>query len=328
MDLALCLPYAPLPSVPPRFKYPNTSTATRVLTKPHFSFNPCSLSVPNDSILRQPLQTFGRHVVCARFSIPSKGDHHKGNDNVIVRGAVGASLVMTCVVAVMGCRAIAAPSKSLVMHHLVTSAKGVIYPDEKVISPFGAKGALESLFEVSVKIATSANTKEEYKFFRKRQPSKFDKVSKMPSIEEIADLKTEAVKLIKAGKSDEAEKQLQKVYENAKDKDMNYLNESAYFAQMALVEILMAQGKYSEASQCECLKIPEGGRFSDGRFYLYKRFNVAIGVVDWTIGLVTQLVNGKESLLFLSSEVSSYDCPFNAEAEALDWATEYAEKYA
>ena len=51
----------------------------------------------------------------------------------------------------------------------------------------------------------------------------------------------EAVKLIKAGKSDEAETQLRKVFENAKDMDRNYLNESAYNVQMVLVEILMAQ---------------------------------------------------------------------------------------
>ncbi|KAF3449931.1 hypothetical protein FNV43_RR06010 [Rhamnella rubrinervis] len=272
MDPALCLRYGSLPSLPLRFKYTNMSTATRLLTKPHFSFNPSPLSFSNGSVLRQAHQTFGRHVVYAldRFSIPSKEDHCKGNDNVIVRGTFGASLVMACVVAIMGSRAIAAPPKSLAMDQYSVDL------NDEVISPFGAKGALKSLFAVGVKLATSDDTKEDHGIFRrlkKRKPSKFDEAPKMPSIEQIAGLKTEAVKLIKAGKNEEAENQLRNVYENAKDKHWNYLNESAYFAQMALVEILMAQGKYSEASKCECLKIPEGGQLivpSDGRFYLYK----------------------------------------------------------
>ena len=50
----------------------------------------------------------------------------------------------------------------------------------------------------------------------------------------------EAVKLIKAGRSDEAETQLRKAFENAKD-GRTYLDESAYNVQMVLVEILMAQ---------------------------------------------------------------------------------------
>lgn len=52
------------------------------------------------------------------------------------------------------------------------------------------------------------------------------------------------MKLIKAGMGVEAEKRLRKVFENVKDKNADYLNESAYNVQMVLVEILIAQVNY------------------------------------------------------------------------------------
>lgn len=179
MDSALCLRYGPpVPSFPRSFKYPKVS-ATRVPTDLHLSFNPCPLSVSSRSILGRPRQTFGRHVVYAldRFSKPFKEDNQGDGASGLVRGTVGASLVLACVVAIMGCRGVAAPPKCLaVQRHVETG-------DVDAITVADAKKALRPLFAVYIKLATSAiYTKE------KLQLSKFGKVSKMPSAAELADL--------------------------------------------------------------------------------------------------------------------------------------------
>lgn len=180
MDSALCLRHGPpIPSFPLRFKYPKVS-ATRVPTDLHLSFSPCPLSVSSHSILGRPRQTFGRLVVCAldRFFKPLKEDNQGDGASGFVRGTVGASLVLACVVAIMGCRGVAAPPKCLAVQCQRRSETG----DVNVISVADAKEALKPLFAVYIKLATSA-------IYTKEQLIKFDKVSKMPSAAEVADLK-------------------------------------------------------------------------------------------------------------------------------------------
>ena len=84
---------APLASLPIRISSPLSATR---LTNPNFSSNHSSLSLPNSSYQRQLRHAFSP-VVCAanRFPTPSTNDE---GDSKIVRGTVGASLGLACVV--------------------------------------------------------------------------------------------------------------------------------------------------------------------------------------------------------------------------------------
>ena len=101
MESTLFLRNAPLPSVPlQRISSPVNLSAARV-TVPNFSLNHLTLSLVNNSLPR-PLRHDFSPIVCAlnKFSKHSTNDE---GDNKIVRGSVGASLVMACVLGIISC---------------------------------------------------------------------------------------------------------------------------------------------------------------------------------------------------------------------------------
>ena len=101
MESTLFLRNAPLPSVPlQRISSPVNLSAARV-TVPNFSLNHLTLSLVNNSLPR-PLRHDFSPIVCAvnKFSTHSTNDE---GDNKIVRGSVGASLVMACVLGIISC---------------------------------------------------------------------------------------------------------------------------------------------------------------------------------------------------------------------------------
>ena len=101
MESTLLLRNAPLPSVPlQRISSPVNLSAARV-TVPNFGLNHSTLSLVNNSYPR-PLRHDFSPIVCAvnNFSIHSTNDE---GDNKIVRGSVGASLVMACVLGIISC---------------------------------------------------------------------------------------------------------------------------------------------------------------------------------------------------------------------------------
>ncbi|XP_030972456.1 uncharacterized protein LOC115992404 isoform X2 [Quercus lobata] len=101
MESTLLLRNAPLPSVPlQRISSPVNLSAARV-TVPNFGLNHSTLSLVNNSYPR-PLRHDFSPIDCAvnNFSTHSTNDE---GDNKIVRGSVGASLVMACVLGIISC---------------------------------------------------------------------------------------------------------------------------------------------------------------------------------------------------------------------------------
>ncbi|CAN1269167.1 hypothetical protein LINPERPRIM_LOCUS13482 [Linum perenne] len=122
--------------------------------------------------------------------------------------------------------------------------------------PLGGKAALKSLFDVPKQMASTKDEPLEMKF----------DLPNNPSMAEVEVVKMHAVKLMAHGEAETAVtflKEAYSVYKNRKDE------EPAYNVGMALVEILICQGKYKEALECNCLNdnrhVP-----SDGRIPLYK----------------------------------------------------------
>ncbi|XP_065879274.1 uncharacterized protein [Euphorbia lathyris] len=120
--------------------------------------------------------------------------------------------------------------------------------------PLGGRSALKSLLDVNVYL--SSHDLE--------PPATIFPLPSRPSAQQVKDIKMEAVRLMKYGKAEDAVLLLRNACNLYK-----YDPEPAYNVEMALVEILISQGKYMEASECDCLKddqcLP-----SDARFPLYK----------------------------------------------------------
>ncbi|KAL4627557.1 hypothetical protein ACB092_05G174000 [Castanea dentata] len=101
MESTLFLRNAPLPRVPlQRISSPVNLSAARV-TMPNFGLNHLTLLLANNSYPR-PLRHDFSPIVCAvkKFSTHSTNDE---DDNKIVRGSIGASLVMACVLGIVSC---------------------------------------------------------------------------------------------------------------------------------------------------------------------------------------------------------------------------------
>ncbi|KAK9267771.1 hypothetical protein L1049_010205 [Liquidambar formosana] len=130
---------------------------------------------------------------------------------------------------------------------------------------FGGRYALKSLWDVCVFLATKDPPNVACR--RPSKPSEeedSDDASPLRRMPDPPEVKMDAMCLMKSGKSDEALELLKQEYE---DCDKN--GPDAYRVEMALVEILICQGKYEEASRRRCLQ--EGIAYtSDGRVPLYK----------------------------------------------------------
>nr|POE97572.1 hypothetical protein CFP56_17091 [Quercus suber] len=109
MESTLFLRSSPLASLPIRISSPLSATR---LTNPNFSSNHSSLSLPNSSYQR-PLRHAFSPIVCAvnRFPTPSTNDE---SDSKIVRGTVGASLVLACVVGIISCGCMMSPKANAI----------------------------------------------------------------------------------------------------------------------------------------------------------------------------------------------------------------------
>lgn len=175
MDSALCLPFGPLPSLPLHFQS-NKSTTRVLITKPHFTFTPSLLSFSNGSgFSRQQRQT----LAIARLSKPLK--ENKGGNNEIVRGTVGASLVLACAVAMMGCSSKLSP-KAFAAATKIDPQQETL-PTEMTESLLTAKGALKSLLDTTVQLTTAKVESQ------KKGSNIFDRVPQRPSKEEVDGLK-------------------------------------------------------------------------------------------------------------------------------------------
>ncbi|KAJ0083145.1 hypothetical protein Patl1_10058 [Pistacia atlantica] len=263
MESTLCLSYFPRPAIPFNLNLSTKSVKLKQTTRLRSSHSCFSLS-SGLNVTRRPLGhvlNFNA-VICEleKSSTPSK--KNENGDRKIFKGTVGASLVLACVVGIMSC-------SSKMNHHKAIAGPKEMYqkapPTSALTQPIGGHLALKSFLDVSVELASSSS--EAKPFY---QP--IINVPPGPSMEDINAVKMEAVRRMKSGKPEEAVEMLQDLYYQCQNEP-----EPAYNAEMALVEILiyqvmpalLIQGKYEEASNCNCLKeeyrIP-----SDGRFPLYK----------------------------------------------------------
>ncbi|BFG28110.1 hypothetical protein CerSpe_143840 [Prunus speciosa] len=238
MDSALCSQYGAL-------CVPSTMNVTRVpRLLPNFN-SPSSLSLSSLCSTHHAVSGHAFSPVISALNKPSTPSaNDKDDKKLIVRGMGGASVVLACVLGIMSCnykftpRALADAGK-----------QGIVYPES-------AKDVLQSLLMVNQNVASS-----KYKYFPKKL-----KLPPEPSKIDCDHLKIQAAGLIKAGKGDEAERQLKNIYN---DVVTGQKSESAYHVQMALVAILIFQGKYQEALNWVCHNKDQAIP-SDGRVHLYK----------------------------------------------------------
>ncbi|XP_050287702.1 uncharacterized protein LOC126726485 [Quercus robur] len=101
MESTFLLRNAPLPSVPLQLISSPVNLSVARVTVPNFGLNHLTLSLANNSYPR-PLRHDFSPIVRAvnNFSTHSANDE---GDNKIVRGSVGASLVMACVLGIISC---------------------------------------------------------------------------------------------------------------------------------------------------------------------------------------------------------------------------------
>ncbi|KAL5839097.1 hypothetical protein ACOSQ4_011705 [Xanthoceras sorbifolium] len=243
MESAVCRPPIML------LNCPSTMSVERRVTKLRSSRSSFSLSSGSRRC------SFG-HVISPvilavdRPWTPPRND--KGYNKVVVKGAVGASLVLACALGIISCSCKMNPKAIAGPMEMYQKAP----PMSMLQHQFGASLALKSFLDVSVKLASAeaepTSTLPKYK------------LPPVPSMKDVNAIKMEAVRQMKLGNADMAVELLRNVYEACRDEP-----EPAYNVEMALVEILIYQGRYEEASNCNCLK-DEQRIPSDGRFPLYK----------------------------------------------------------
>ncbi|GLU22671.1 hypothetical protein SLE2022_387300 [Rubroshorea leprosula] len=252
METTLSLSLGPLPCFPLHPSPMNTFRARP--TNLHFSFNHSSLSLSTfrgkrrrsgDHVFTGPIP----HALDCRSSMGSKNEQSTDNHKAIT-GALGASVVLACAIFACGC--------TMKYDAAIAIGPRIVYQKAPAVTeavPTFQKMALNSLLEVTVALASSQLEPE---------VGAFNLLPLNPSKQDVDVMKMDAVKMMKNGKADEAVDCLQRAY-------MKYKNnpEPAYNVEMALVEILISQGKYKEALERKCLR-DELGPFSDFRQSLYK----------------------------------------------------------
>ncbi|KDP37975.1 hypothetical protein JCGZ_04618 [Jatropha curcas] len=237
----------PLPDLVHKPSAPSTSSLA--ITKLHFSQtqanNYISLTTKVNTS-RPPRQVLTRPVIRAQ----ERSRNDRKDNKKTAQGRAGASIALACVLGIIG--------SSLKMNPKAIAGPRELYqkaPQSAVAYPLGGRSALKSLLDVNVCLASS----------KLEPPTATTQLPSRPSTEQVNDLiKMEAVRLMKYGKPKDAVLFLQDAYNLYKHDP-----EPAYNVEMALVEILICQGKYKEALKCNCLnddqRLP-----SDGRFPLYK----------------------------------------------------------
>ncbi|KAL6282634.1 hypothetical protein ACE6H2_013563 [Prunus campanulata] len=251
MDSALCLQYGAL-CVPSPMRVTRVS---RLL--PNFN-NPSPLSLSSLCSTHRAVSGHAFSPVISALNKPSTPSaNDKDDKKFFVRGIGGASVVLACVLGIMNCnykftpRAIAGVRDPPYQTSRSSVKQDISYPKS-------AKDVLQSLLMVNQNVASSKNSILPNLNNLKSPPE--------PSMEDCERLKIQAAALIKDGKSDRAERQLQDIYNNMVTGGKT---EPAYNVQMALVAILIFQGKYQEALKWVCLN-KEHAIPSDGRVHLYK----------------------------------------------------------
>jgi hypothetical protein len=194
MESSLCLRYGPLPTLPLRIPSPVKPTW---LTKPHKSFTLSSLPLTNtNNSIYRPAPRHGSSLVCAingfpkpstndgcwEIIPPSKGVRHQSENcpnsrddgKKIVRGSVGASLALACVLGIIsGGSTMMSPIAIAIVKNQKSQITTTIYPK-------GGRVALKSLLDMNVYLSSSHGKPKRYGSF----PTSW-KSSKKPSTADV-----------------------------------------------------------------------------------------------------------------------------------------------
>ncbi|KAI4298270.1 hypothetical protein L6164_031848 [Bauhinia variegata] len=235
MESAISLRYTPWPTPTATFRLSSRSIGVRASRSVHLSLSHASL--PHCSLRHQAAHVSGR-VNCMldeneRFSVPSKKE---GRDNNVIRGMTGLSLVMACVVGVfnfsnkMNPKLITAYASFFRPNNPVQTSSETRYP---VVQFDRAEFALASVLEMVKHTNSQGQTQPQIKSFSK---------------DEIDRLKLYAAGQTKSQNPDEAYQILKKEYEKLK-KQREGGPEQKQNLEMAMIEILILQGKYEEAQK-------------------------------------------------------------------------------
>ncbi|GMN43259.1 hypothetical protein TIFTF001_012463 [Ficus carica] len=192
-----------------------------------------------------------------RVSTTSSTNEEKGNVKCSARifssmpAAFGASFALACVLAIFyfGSTLMLSPRRAVAAPMTRTASPGRTEPQQDITtSVISAQLALRLFMEGVVHLGSS----------------KFN-ILPRPSIYrvDVAELRAEALELMKKGRPVQA---LDKMEQNRK-KYNDEGSEGKYHFEMALVEILILQGKYNDALKCKCL---EETKPTDIRRALYK----------------------------------------------------------
>ncbi|KAJ7968943.1 Tetratricopeptide-like helical domain containing protein, partial [Quillaja saponaria] len=246
MESAIRLLYIPMNAIP--LQVSSTREAARA-TGMQFRFSQTSLCLSYRS-KRDPVMHALGPVSCMsnKFIMPS---HHDKVDNKMVKGMAGMSLVLVCVIGVvsfnckMNSTAFADPMRNLQNESTFPSVAG------------GGKSPRESFLGMKEYLASKPDR-------TKMDPPN---LPFRPSGDDIEVLKKYALWLTKSGEAEKAVKLLEDEYNKYND-----YPETAYFLDMALVEILTCQGKYDEALKRDCLQQEDEIGPSDPRLKFYKDF--------------------------------------------------------
>ncbi|KAL4366272.1 hypothetical protein GQ457_05G027520 [Hibiscus cannabinus] len=252
MEAALFLGHGPMLSISHHMPPP-------LITKLRFGFNHSFVSVSKGFVTS--------HRRCHRFhsrgplaldrsnsSMPSENE--KGGAKA-VRGAVGASLALACTLGIITCgckmnlKAMAGPKQQVYQKSPSLPRNVPPMPPRKV--------ALKSLLDVTVDLAS----KDGRSARGAGSGSHFPVWHSAPSKYQVDQLKKVAVSLMKRGQPEDALHMLNEQYMKYKSEP-----ESAYEISLAVVEILITQGKYEEAY--EFMKTQEKMSDFDVRPTLYK----------------------------------------------------------
>ena len=172
MESTLHLRYGSLPSLPLRISSP--LSAARIPNKPNFTPNHLSLPLTNSPYPR-PLKHALSPIVCAINRSPTPPSMNDDGDNKIARGTVGASLVLACVLGIIGCGCKMNNAKAHASTLRNQPKKPVQVVQSPMFYPKGAKAALESLLNTTVYLSSRlGDTSKFKKWTSAKRPSASD----------------------------------------------------------------------------------------------------------------------------------------------------------
>ncbi|KAF5475140.1 hypothetical protein F2P56_006979 [Juglans regia] len=251
MESALCHRHGHLPGLTLRIPNFPVNGASRVITRPHLSFSPTSLSLSNTNlcIYRRLGHAFSP-IVCAMNRNPTPWRNDESDNKVVRAGTVGAaSLMLACALGIISCSCMKSPKAMAICNN---QKKREVVCISRAIYPEGG----EALKYLSDMISVYSSQKKPAANFKLKGDKKISR-------EQAAVLKKEAMWMVKSGKDNDAVRLLKNTLTECVGE------ESKFYVEMALVEVLICLGRWEEALQYNCICGQSENKIADFRVPLY-----------------------------------------------------------